>query len=521
MSVLALIVAALLAMVGITVVPPSAGVAAVSSFAADLLHGDNGLPTSPDFPALRYGPISTPVDVGGNAVDAHEGQDIEYFGGSYYLYGVAFGCGTHIDLSDNTPFCGFSAYRSEDLTNWRPVGDFRSPQLRAICTAYCAYPKVVFSPGLDRYLLYFSSDNGGRWLAESASPAGPWRNFRTPKLGGGGSDAYSLPIGRDGRAYMVDFQRRNLTETDIWVDRLNADRTATAGTATQVTSGAYDAVSAFAHGPYWYLTLSRNARYFGPAELVYLRASSPLGPWSAPVTISDDSCGGTAQSVSVLPSAKGPVPVELIDLYRSSPGDANPALPDRAKHGDWNQALAGRYWAPLSFDAHGGIKPITCDSATRIPLADATRSAAPPVYQPDCRITGGSSIEQQWRAPARLSQIRLPVFQRAYVTDPSLPARTQPPTAVDAPLTVDLVTPSGTAHWTVGPGDVSWAPRSISLTLPRPVPRGSQVSLHFRTTASDGCYGVLIGPGTAGRYSAIAGGTSHVAPGAHLVLDNP
>ena len=209
MSVLVLVVAALLAVVGVPVVPPSAGVATVSSFAVDLLQGDNGLPTSPDLPALRYGPISTPVDVGGNAIDAHEGQDIEYFGGSHYLYGVAFGCGTHIDLSDDTPFCGFSAYRSDDLMNWRPVGDFRSPQLRAICTTYCAYPKVAFSPRLGRYLLYFSSDNGGRWLAESASPVGPWRDFQKPRLGGGGSDAYSLPIGRDGRAYMVDFQRKS------------------------------------------------------------------------------------------------------------------------------------------------------------------------------------------------------------------------------------------------------------------------------------------------------------------------
>jgi hypothetical protein len=111
------------------------------------------------------------------------------------------------------------------------------------------------------------------------------------------------------------------------------------------------------------------------------------------------------------------------------------------------------------------------------------------------------------------------VFQRAYVTDASLPPRTEPPTAVGAPLTVDLATPSGTAHWTVRPGDVSWAPRSISLTLPRPVPRGSQVSLRLRTTASDGCYGVLIGPGHTGRYSAVVGGTTKVAPGVQLVLD--
>ena len=519
--------------------PPGRGSgpeATVNAFAPDLLHGDNGLPASPDLP-LRHGPLGTPVDTEGNAIDAHEGQDIEYFAGSYYLYGVRYGCGTHIDLSDDAPFCGFSAYRSDDLMHWRPAGVLDSPRLRAICASYCAYPKVIFSPRLGRYLLYFSSDNGGnlgsavpssRWLAESSSPTGPWSNLHEPKLGGGGSDGYSLAIGRDGRAYLVDFAVKSPTRTDIWVDPLNADYTATAGSATMVTSGAFDGVGVFERGPYWYLTLSQDARFFGPAKLVYLRSSSPLGPWSAPggsatpVTVSDDSCGGTAQSVSVLPSATGPVPVELIDLYRSSPGDAGAGLPARLRHGDWNQALAGRYWAPVAFDPGGQIQPLTCTADTHIPLALPSRAQPPPVYQPDCRITRGSVIEQQWTVP-RTESIRVPVFQRAYVTDPALPARTQPPTAVGSPLMIDLVTPHGVDHWTVRAGDVSWAPREVTLTLPRAVPAGSRVALRLWTAASDGCYGVLIGSAAgspdAGRYSALVGGVRRPAPGVRLLVN--
>ena len=530
-----------------TAIRSRTGVATANGFAPDLLHGDNGLPTSPDLPALRYGPISTPVDVSGDAMDAHEGQDIEYFHGSYYLYGVRYGCGTHIDLSDNAPFCGFSAYRSDDLMHWHPVGVFFTSRLRTICASYCAYPKVVFSPHLGRYLLYFSSDNGGnfgspvpssRWLAESTSPIGPWRELHEPKLRDGGSDAYSLAVGRDGQAYMIDFTVKTAIETDIWVDRLNADYTATAGSASIVTSGAYEAVSAFQRGRYWYLTLSQNTHFYGPAALVYLRSSSPLGPWSAPdgsstpVPLNADSCGGTAQSVSMLPSRGGPVPVELIDLYRSSPGDASAQLPARAQHGDWNQALAGRYWAPLSFQSDGLIKPFTCAADARIQLAHPTAAKPPPVYQPDCRIASGSAIEQDWTVPGggRLSRIRLPVFQRGYVTDPRLPAQTQPPTAINAVLTVDLSGPAGTDHWTIRPSDVSWAPRSVTLTLPKPVRGGSRVSLRLRTAASDGCHGVLIGsaadpeadigqPGDAIRYAAIVGGVPRVAPGVRLLLD--
>ena len=51
---------------------PTAG-ARVDAFAPDLLKGDDGLPASPQLP-LRHGLPSTPVDIGGDAMDAHEGQ---------------------------------------------------------------------------------------------------------------------------------------------------------------------------------------------------------------------------------------------------------------------------------------------------------------------------------------------------------------------------------------------------------------------------------------------------------------
>jgi hypothetical protein len=324
---------------------------------------------------------------------------------------------------------------------------------------------------------------------------------------------------------MVDFTM-STTGTDIWVDRLNADYTASAGSATMVTTGAYQAVAMFQRGAYWYLTLSQNALYYGPAALVYLRSTSPLGPWTAPdggagpVPLTADSCGGTAQSVAVLPSSQGAIAVELIDLYRSSPGDVSATQPPRVPHGDWNQAIAGRYWAPLAFDADAGIAPITCTADTRIPLARPVAARQPAVEQADCRITAGSTVEQSWTVPAddRLRRIQLPVFQRGFITDPRVPAPTQPPTAIDAPLTVELATPQGTDHWTIQPGDVSWAPKSVTLTLPRTVKGGSRVTLRLHTAASDGCFGVLIESSTGDGYSAIVNGEQRAAPGVRLVF---
>ncbi len=519
--------------------------ATVSSFASpDLLAGDDGLPSSPDLPPLRYGPTSTPVDVQGNALDAHEGQYIGYFDGAYHLYGTQYGCGTHIDLSDDAPFCGFVTYRSDDLMHWRLTDRYLSKDLRRVCASYCGRPKVIFSPRLHRYLLYFSSDNGGnfgdtvpasRWLADAPTPDGPWRHLRKPTLLHGSSDSYGLTVGRDGKAYMYELTDKGGQDTEIWAERLNADYTGTSGTATLVATAPYSHVEVFQRGRYWYLTALSDARYFGPGKLLYLRAPGPTGPWRAPggtsttaVQLSSDTCGGSAQAVSVLPSPAGPVPVEMVDLYRSSPGDTSPRLPERARHGDWNQAIGGRYWAPLQFGPDGRIRPLSCHAATRIPLAHPVRrghDGPPPVEQADCRVTAGGVVEQHWTVPRgkALRSLQVPVFQRARVPSPMLNPPVQPPTQVDRPLTVRLTTPTGTRHWEFRPGAVSWAPRSVDLRLRRPVPAGSTVTLRLSSTATDGCYGVLVAPvrqhGAAsldGWYAAVRNGRTVTAPGARM-----
>jgi hypothetical protein len=518
--------------------------ATVASFAPDVLHGDNGLPVSPDLPPLEHGPIATAVDTDGNAIDAHEGQSVSYFAGRYYLYGVKYGCGTHIDLSDDAPFCGFSTYWSDDLMHWHSVDTRFSDDIGKVCASYCAFPKVVYSPRLHRYLMYFSSDNGGninsstpssRWLAESPSPAGPWMNLREPTLLHGDSDAYDVVVGSDGHAYMFELKALRGLPTDVWAERLNDDYTGTSGNATKIATGPYHNVGAFQRGGYWYLTLATDAKFFGPANITYLRSEHPDGGWTSPdgsdeaTPISPDSCGGTAQDVSVLPGPTGVVPIEMIDLYRSSPGDASPKLPEQVKHGDWNQAIAGRYWAPLQFDPEGRIRPITCDTATRIPLQGGARQDPPPSYQPDCRITADGYVEQDWTVTpgSALRALRVPVFQRAYVTSPALAPATQPPTALNAPLTIELSSARGSVTRTLTPESVSWAPAGVTLQLPRPIPGGTAVRLRLRTEATDGCYGVLVtakpgptalhpGPAPDARYGAVERGQAKPAPEAQM-----
>ena len=54
-------------------------------------------------------------DTDGNAIDAHDGE-IRRYDGRYWLYGTSYGCGYVRFERPITPWCGYKAYSSTDLT---------------------------------------------------------------------------------------------------------------------------------------------------------------------------------------------------------------------------------------------------------------------------------------------------------------------------------------------------------------------------------------------------------------------
>jgi hypothetical protein len=149
-----------------------------------------------------------------------------------------------------------------------------------------------------------------------------------------------------------------------------------------------------------------------------------------------------------------------------------------------------------------------------------------PTYQPDCRVTAHNYLEQDWSVPpgSALRDLRVPVFQRVYVTNPMMAPTTQPPTKLDAPLTVELSSAAGSVTRTLPPESVSWAPDGVTLHLPTPIPGGTSVRLRLETRATDGCYGVLVdakSDATAGflrdaGYRAVEDGRVKPAPDARM-----
>jgi Glycosyl hydrolases family 43 len=229
-------------------------------------------------------------DVDGDAVDAHDGE-IQRFGDRYFLYGTSYGCGYEWQRP-GSPFCGFRAYSSPDLTHWTDEGPLfaaGTPVWQGRCdggTYGCFRPHASLNERTGRYVLWINSYDGsqGYHAFESSSPAGPFTERDVPVLAvnagippGVNNGDHDLFVDDDGTAYLAytDWRRGG----DIVIEEL--DRRWLSGTGRYVRVGvtATEAPSLFRRGGRYYLTLSDPNCGYCTTGTSYFTASSPLGPW--------------------------------------------------------------------------------------------------------------------------------------------------------------------------------------------------------------------------------------------------
>jgi hypothetical protein len=523
--------------------------AVLHNFSADLLRGHDGLPPSPAFP-LKYGPFNTAIDVDGNAIDAHEAH-LAYFEGQYWMYGREWGCGTmsfgHLrdeSARNDKPECGIVSLSSPDLVHWRVVDRDYIPMLDGEQVGD-QKPQVVWSATLHRYLMWFVGPRG-YYVAESRSPGGPWGNVFKP-AGKYLSHDLNIMVEPDGSAYVASdvlagFEGRPGMSPpwwDVWIQKLNPDLTGTTGEAVRVMSHvSFEGIGFFEHGGYWYLLGSHTCGNCPSSDISYLMARAPLGPWTNgdgsissplhPTELSDDGCLGQDKGANALPSKSGPIIIEGIMQYRSSPLDKVGGA--GMVHGDNNQAIANTYWWPVRFDRDHHIEPLVCQASVRVPLAHSVRASVAPVppldtapgspHQLDCRITSTGALQQRWTVPAntRLRELQIPVFQRTTNLGPE-----EQDAIMNAGLNIRFDLPTGASVTAAFPPEsISWSARSVALKLPTALRSSGAVTLTLTTTATNGCYGAIIGAATSalrsGVYSAVENGVRDEADGAQMVL---
>jgi hypothetical protein len=423
----------------------------------------------------------------GDVVDAHDGE-IAYFDGTYYLYGTSYDCGFQWG-NKTAPFCGFKSYSSEDMVNWTDRGflfDAKTPVWQSRCdgkTYGCFRPHVIYNTKTKLYVLWINVyDNVvGYRVFTSKTPVGPFNEVTEPRLAvnsdmpaaGLNNGDHDTFIDDDGTAYLAYTDWR--TKGTIVIEKLSADYlTGTGETAKGITDGETEAPGLFKRKGIYYVVYSDpNCGYCSGTGTSYRTAKSPLGPWSKPTKISDNSCGGQPSFVSTIK-----INAETVYLYGS----------DLWNNAAKNEALANFYWAPLTFNDNGSIKPLQCAVEYSMPTA---KPGVKPVRSMDdiwalkCDIGGQVQRAQTFKVlrTTVLGKISIPIFQN---NNPN------------APLVMEIYK-AGANHLAAGKPlatksipveEVGWSARNVFIAPNIRMGKGQEYVIVLKSASTAGCYGV-------------------------------
>lgn len=217
----------------------------------------------------------------------------------------------------------------------------------------------------------------------------------------------------------------------------------------------------------------------------------PPLPRRFPIGINADSCGGQPTNVAVLPGITGPIYLYQSDLWNN---------------GDRNEALANYYWAPLSFDASGGIQPFTCAASFSLTLTAGQPGSSQPSLDEDqtsgsdgfkalCDV-GGPTERMQEFTPSRtgfLTSVTLPTFQNVvhagFVHAPLTVHVIQIATPLAASTTLATATFVESQLQPPATGPIGWSLRNVIMQPNVEVFAGTMYGILVHSATAQGCYG--------------------------------
>jgi len=434
----------------------------------------------------------------GEAVDAHDGE-IAYFNGVYYLYGTSYGCGFAWNEKE-APFCGFKVYASTDMVHWTDKGflfDASTSVWQCRCdgsTYGCFRPHVIFNKQTKKYVLWVNvyDNRVGFRVFTSTSPTGPFEEEAEPTLAvnndapaaGLNNGDHDTFVDDDGTAYIAYTDWR--TGGTIVIEELDKDYLSGTGKHIKaVTDGKTEAPGLFKRKGIYYITYSDpNCGYCSGTGTSYRTAKSPLGPWSAGIKISDNSCGGQPSFVSTLALASDTVYLYGSDLWNNA-----------AK----NEALANFYWSPLEFDDNGAIRPMACvdqfqlvldkapDKAIKTKDTARILSSGIAGFHTRCGVDKDTQWLQSFTAIANgvLDEVSISTFKNGY-PDADLQL------AIYA-LGTDFEL-QGEALYTqsVPANTLKWSPNYFTFHPLTAVSENKRYAIVLKSATQQGCYGLAI-----------------------------
>jgi hypothetical protein len=436
----------------------------------------------------------TRYDQLGDAIDAHDGE-IALFNGVYYLYGTSYDCGFEWG-NKIAPFCGFKTYSSTDMVNWTDRGflfDAKTEIWQTRCdgkTYGCFRPHVIFNSKTQLYVLWINvyDNRVGYRVFTSKTPVGPFTEVAQPTLAvnsdmpvaGLNNGDHDTFVDDDGTAYLAYTDWR--AKGAIAIEKLSDDYlTGTGEVVKSVTKANTEAPCLFKRNGIYYVIFSDpNCGYCSGTGASYCTAKSPLGPWSAPVKISDNSCGGQPSFVSALKISGEMVYIFGSDLWNNA-----------AK----NEALANYYWAPLTFAANGDINPMECQKTVTLSHTAKVLPKPKEVKNKLDNTSGNAGFTTHcdigntlWRAQnftakrtGKLSVLKFTTSKSGYP---------------DAGLTFELykaganrqISGKPISAETVDAATIGWSPKVITVKINGLVKAGAKYALVVHSVSTKGCY---------------------------------
>lgn len=429
----------------------------------------------------------------GNAVDAHDGE-IAYFNGVYYLYGTSYDCGYEWG-NKSAPFCGFKVYTSTNLSDWDDKGylfDAATQVWQSRCnggTYGCYRPHVIYNKKTSLYVLWINvyDNRVGYRVFTSKNPGGPFTEAAEPTLAvnsnmpiaGLNNGDHDTFTDDDGTAYLAYTDWR--AKGAIVIEKLSDDYlTGTGEHVASVTKGETEAPCLFKRNGRYYLIYSDpNCGYCSGTGSSYKSSSSPLGPWSDALSISNNSCGGQPSFVSVIK-----VNAETVYLYGS----------DLWNNAAKNEALANYYWAPLSFDASGNIEPLKCMDSYHFYTGKKPAMGTSDGWQIKRNfnnityLTKDTQYAQSFIIPktGKLDSIAIALFQLGNPNN-GLTIELYKTSSKGLPLHAPLYTTI------LSPASVGWSLKSSIFFPGLPVRKGEAYTMLLHTNATAGRYGLAYG----------------------------
>jgi hypothetical protein len=327
------------------------------------------------------------LDTSGKVIDAHDGMLVQ-FGGTFYLYGTAYGDTGGFQTS---PPNRYACYTSTDLVNWTLAQSDMLPQRTSYPGLYFR-PHVVFNG--NQYVLWYNwwpdNDPSGKGtsgylgVATSTSPTGQF-TISTPQVQENGAYVgagdFNLFVDNDpnNTAYIIytsvtpggcfcPFQVyiEELSNTYLGLTGISANKSAPIG------PGDSEAPILFKKDSTYYAMMGNLCCFCsqGSSCLVY-ESSGPLGTWNdaPPGYPNNDINSGFVPAqptyvAKISTDVAGDRYIWMGDLWS---GGANSSDGCGDVTGPPDRRLENQYWSvPLKFDSAGHIQPLSNTAQTLV-----------------------------------------------------------------------------------------------------------------------------------------------------------